>query len=189
MRKKKLATKKGQKWRNEDIIKCCNPAHFIHGLRGISCRDMYCFQIIRAVRSTHFCNRTTHCVTCKLMFCHLIHAWRGMILYHTLLVNTEAPQMSALRIRIRVCLERNELFLCAPPLPRQKYHIFVLFYLFRFVSFCFVFPISFLSSVGNDTCDNCRIRLVSSYLLLPRGDRQKWRIHFIERIKRTQPHD
>ena len=119
------------------MIQCCNPAHFIHGLRGISCRDMYCFQIIRAVRSTHFCNRTTHCVTCKLMFCHLIHVWRGMILYHTLLVNTEAPQMSALRIRIRVCLERNELFLCAPPLPRQKYHIFVLFYLFCFVLFRF----------------------------------------------------
>ena len=79
--------------------------------------------------------------------------------------------------------------LCAPALPRQKYHIFVLFYLFCFVSICFVFPISFLSSVGNHTCDICRIRLASSYILLPRGDRQKWRIHFIERIKRTQPHD
>ena len=132
---KKTGYKKRTKMKNEDIIKCCNPAHFIHGLRGISCRDMYCFQIIRAVRSTHFCNRTTHCVACKLMFSHLIHVWRGMILYHTLLVNTEAPQMSALRIRIRVCLERNELFWCAPPLPRQKYHIFVLFYLFRVVSF------------------------------------------------------
>ena len=135
MRKKNWLRKKGQKWRNKDIIKCCNPAHFIHGLRGISCRDMYCFQIIRAVRSTHFCNRTTHCVTCKLMFCHLIHVWRGMILYHTLLVNTEAPQMSALRIRIRVCLERNELFCVPHPFPVKNItYLFcsISFVLFRF---------------------------------------------------------
>lgn len=85
----------------------------------------------------------------------------------------------------RVFGKERALLVCPTPSPSKISHIcFVLF-----VSCCFVFPISFLSSVGNHTCDICRIRLVSSHLLLPRGDRQKSRIHFIERIKRTQPHD
>ena len=85
----------------------------------------------------------------------------------------------------RVFGKERALFVCPTPSPSKISHIcFVLFVLFRFVSFCFVFPISFLSSVGNHTCDICRIRLVSSHLLLPRGDRQKSENPFYRKNKK-----